>query len=316
MSSFAQLSDASDGVSLRADLNVNLRNTINLITRDLLSAGRGIPVGGITVPSGTGSVPLRRPSPLDNLTFTTALTLPAVSHGNALGPASGDNPATPTVEGSPTDLVSVLMVDTTLALDAQPLASVAADGRSVTVNAATPIDSPSDGVRAGDLIMFTNSRGNALMMATGRVGQRIDFAANDPMGLNQVPSPSATTPNGTIMALRVSGAFPPTTATRVQMISYYVDMTNPARPTLMRRVNMFAPRAIGTGFEDFQMSYNLSDGVTQFQDAPTNANQIRMANVALLGRSFRPWRRNREFLRATVTSRVSLRSLSFVDRYR
>jgi hypothetical protein len=309
---FRNLSEASDGVSLGADMNVNLRTTINLMTRDLLSAGRGIPVGGIGIPSGNGVQALFRPSPLDNLTFPVGVTLPAVSPGNAIGPAIGDDPATVAIEGAQTDLLSILMSDPSLVLDQLPLTGIGADGRSVTVDPATPIDVQPDGINVGDLIMLTNARGSTLMMVTGRVGQTIQFDANDPMRLNQVGAPA-----GTIFNLQSApGVWPPTTATRIQMISYYLDDSDRARPRLMRRVNMFPPRPIGVVIENLQLTYDTVNGVDNPQNQPAPPpNQIRKANVFVAGRTHREWRRTNNFLRTSVSAQVSLRSLAFVDRY-
>lgn len=314
VTSIQAMADASDGVGLMTDLNSNLRNAINQMTRDLLAAGRGIPVGGVPVPSGAAALPLRRPSALDNQTFPLRTTLPAVSAGDGLGPQIGDDLATLPLEGVATDSLAILVSDPTLALDASPLAALSADGRSVTVAATTPIDAQPDAVRAGDLILLTNARGSTLMMATGRTGQVIQFADTDPMQLNQLAAAA-----GTITSLQSApGVYPPTTARRIQMVSYYIDNSNPARPALIRRVNMFTPRALAIGVENIQLSYDMVNGVDNPQNvpAPGEPNQIRKANVFVAGRSFRTWRRTREFLRTSVATQVSLRSLSFVDRYR
>lgn len=311
LAGFRNLSDGSDGVGLTADMNVNLRSTLNLMTRDLLSAGRGIPVGGIPIPSGVGILAIVRPSPLDNLFFPIGTTLPAVGTGDGMGPAVGDDLTTGVVEGAQTDLISILMTDTSLALDAQPLALLAANGRTITVNALTPIDVMPTAVKAGDLIMLTNARGNALMMVTSRVGQTITFAAGDPMRLNQLGAPAGTTLN-----LQSSpGVYPPTTASRVQMISYYVDNSVVAQPKLMRRVNVFPPRAIGVVIENMQLTYDIVNAITNQNLPSPPPNQIRKANLFLAGRSYREWRRTKQFLRTSVGTQVSLRSLAFVDRY-
>src|SRR5215211_5149195 len=41
----------------------NLRAGTNLLVRDLLQAGRNIPTGGISIPSGSKATPIRRPGP-------------------------------------------------------------------------------------------------------------------------------------------------------------------------------------------------------------------------------------------------------------
>ena len=105
-------------------------------------------------------------------------------------------------------------------------------------------------------------------------------------------------------------------ATRVLMISYYVGGTT-AKPLLMRRINLGPERAIGVGVENLQVTYDLVDGDTNplNEPQPELPNQIRKANVFLTGRSFRQWNRTQEYLRTSVSTQMSLRSLSFVDRY-
>ena len=104
------------------------------MTRDLLSAGRGVIVGGIPIPPGNAT-PLVRPGPAGAaLTFPAGnITLQAVTPGPGLGPV---------VNGIATDVITILMVDTSLPLDSQFLTDVAGDGSSVTVDPAVPIDTP------------------------------------------------------------------------------------------------------------------------------------------------------------------------------
>ena len=188
----------------------------------------------------------------------------------------------------------------------------------MTVNAATPITGAT-GIKAGDLILFSNALGNALQMVTVTpTTQTVSFDAGDPMRVNQRGAPQ-----GTIMNLQSSpGVFPPTTATRVLMISYYIDtVTDPTLPRLVRRVNMEPNLAIAMGVENLQFTYDLVDGVTN----PTNvdepaagnsANQIRKVNLFLSARSQDPNPQTNQYFRNSMATQVGLRSLSFVDRYR
>jgi hypothetical protein len=219
------------------------------------------------------------------------------------------------VNGIATDVVSILMVDTSLPLG-DSLTNVAADGSSVTVDPAFSIGSAGNGIQAGDLIWLSNAANNAIQMVTGRAGQTIQFAAGDPMNLNQRGAQ-----RGTVLQMQQPpGAYPQTTARRVLMISSYLDASNPARPRLMRRINLGQDRAIGIDVENLQITYDLVDGGTnpvnvEAPVAPNTPAQIRKANVFLSGRSHRPWSRTRQFLRNTLSTQVSLRSLSFMDRY-
>jgi type II secretory pathway pseudopilin PulG len=309
LTGFQGMADTSDGASLLADTNLNLRNALNVMTRDLLSAGRDIPVGGIAIPSGdVGDIV--RPSPKGTtLSFPTGdTTMDSITPGAGLGPE---------INKVKTDILTILMVDTSLAINQWPLTFVSPDGDAVTVDARTPIDGTVGGITEGDLIMLTTASGSTMQMVTGRDGQTINFAESDPMKLNQR---GAT--QGTIMQLQTStGVYPPMTATRILMISYYVDASDAERPLLMRRVNLGPDRAIGVAIENLQLTYDLVDGKTNPLNvekpvAPNSPDQIRKANVYLAGRSYRDWKRTHQPLRASASTQISLRSLSFVDRYK
>lgn len=300
----------SDTARLVSQMQHNGRTGLNLMTRDLIQAGQGIPTGGIPIPSGgVGVAAIRRPG-MANLTFPAgSIVLPAISAGQALGP---------TIQGRLTDIITVLYADSTLALNAAPLAAIAADGSSMTVSAATPIGNLSNAITPGDLIVFSNPIGNAIqeVTAVNAVTQTVTFGTTDTMRFNQ-----RTAPAGTIMQLQNGpGTYPPTTATRIWMITYYVDVTNPNSPRLMRVVNNTQPRPVSLDMEDLQITYDLVDGFTNpagvDQPVPPNsAAQIRKATVMLLARSHREQRATGRFHYQTLRTQISFRSLSFVDRY-
>ena len=307
MTAFQGMAQTSDGASLLSDVNLSLRSTLNLMTRDLLSAGRDIPVGGISIPSGAGATAVKRPSP----TGTTRVfdeewvVLPVVSPGDGLGPV---------VNGQATDIVTILVADP----DFQKVsADVAEDGSSADLDDGTPIDGPR-GLVVGDLIMFETAGHRALQMVTGRTGQTLEFTAGDEMNLNQRGAGA-----GTIMDLiplaedPVDANLHVMEATRVLMISYYVDLSDERKPVLMRRINLGPDRAIGIGVENVQVTYDLVDGDSNplNEPQPELPNQIRKANVFLTGRSYREWGRTQQYLRTSVSTQMSLRSLAFVDRY-
>src|SRR5476649_736462 len=62
MTTFKNAVGMNQAATQTADANQNLRAGLNLIVRDLLQAARGIPTGGIPIPSGAGSTPINRPS--------------------------------------------------------------------------------------------------------------------------------------------------------------------------------------------------------------------------------------------------------------
>lgn len=311
----AGVSALLDGVRLEdmtrrvSDTNQGLQAGMALMTRDFMQTGQGIPVGGIPLPSGDGSVPVVRPGPPGAALVFPAewAALPAVSPGAGLGPV---------VRGQATDALTILYADPTLGLNQWPLAALADDGSTMTVDARTPIDG-ADGLHAGDVILFSNASGNALQMVTSVNQQVVTFDAGDALLLNQ--RGAAT---GSILALRSGATFPPTTATRVLLVSYYIDaVTDPAWPRLVRQINGRAGPAVALGVENLQFSFDLVDGDTNPVNQKTppdgnSANQIRKINIFLAGRSQDLDPTSHAFFRNAMATEVSLRSLSFVDRYR
>jgi type II secretory pathway pseudopilin PulG len=299
-----------------SETNHGLQAAMSLMVRDLRQAGQGVPLGGVPIPSGDDVEALVRPGPpLDPdgdgvpLTFPEASTLPALSPGAGLGP---------TLLGVPTDMVTLLYADPTIALSQYPLASIAADGSSMEVDARTSLTG-ADGIKVGDLILFTNANGSAMQMVTSAPdGQTVAFALNDALHLNQ-----RAASQGTLLSLQSSpGVFPPTTATRLLMISYYIDaQTDSTLPRLIRRVNDNDPLVIAMGIENLQLSYDIVDGETNpanVDDLPdgASANQLRKVNIFLSGRSEDKTTPTGEYFRNSMTTDVGLRSLSYVDRYR
>jgi hypothetical protein len=285
---------------------------MSLVVRDMIQTGTSIPRGGVSIPGGVGSVPVQRPGPANGvgpwLFPATWEVLPAVMPGNSLGPA---------LIGVQTDVITLMYADPTIQLNQFPLDALSADGSIATVNAGTNIGGP-DGIRIGDIILYMNGMGNTIQMVTAVAGQVITCAPGDVMNLNQ---PGAE--RGSITDLQSTpGVYPPTTAVRVQMVSYYVDtVTDPAMPRLVRRVGLGPELAIAMGIENIQVTFDLVDGVTNPTNvvdpvAPNSPHQIRKINFFLAARSLERNAYSLDFMRTTMATQVGLRSLSYTDRYR
>ena len=115
-------------VALKSDISDNLRAGMNFIQQDLIQAGTGIPVGGISIPN-TGAAPghaQRGVSALNRPTLTASglefpicnTTLMAVEPGDGLGNPISSPDATSVTR---TDLITMLYVDNTLGLDNKPI---------------------------------------------------------------------------------------------------------------------------------------------------------------------------------------------------
>ena len=324
-------------------MNANLRTGMDLVTRDLLQTGQGLPNGGvILIPAGLNSTQIKLPGPPGtNYKSTIGDTdISAVTPGPGLGPV---------INGIATDMITVLEADS--AFDHRSLTALAANGSSMTVSKPQPDGTTADisnggpdDILPGQLILLTKGSAAALVEVTSVNGdQTAFFAANDSLNLNQ---PNAASGNITALlntapADVLSGGYIPTQATRIRMISYYLDATmTPLRPRLVRRMNNGDPlvfnntlgNVVAFDVEGLLISYDINDSATnpsgvKFNASdiagtgacapnPCNMNQIRKVSVVLAGRSSIPSKVSGQFFRNSLATEISLRSLAFVDRYR
>jgi prepilin-type N-terminal cleavage/methylation domain-containing protein len=345
---------ANDTAVLVTGMNNNLRTAMDLLTRDLLQVGQGLPTGRvIDIPNGPGATAVRRPGPpTTNLTWAVGTTsLSAVTPGPGLGPV---------INNVATDMVTTLAVDS--AFERVPVTRIQPTVARIQ-GCPCPTSVPPgpganltngdvDDINVGDLLMFTKGTVTTLVQVTAVNGQDVTYAPGDSLNLNQnlpfnpaalpgatntgtineiIGTDPANLPNGTENVNLVS-------AYRVRMITYYVDATtDPLRPRLIRRMGNGHPtnfnNALGTAVafdvEGFTITYDLVDGVNnpanlrfvaadlnQCDPAPCSANNIRKVNATLSGRSRRALTNTGTFFRNSLSSQVSLRSLAFVDRYR
>jgi len=318
LGAFTDALRANESVVQLADMTDNLRAGMNLMVGDFIQTGAGIPTGGIPIPAG--GLPINRPSP-PGMAYTFgvgATSLASISPGPSMGPAVSFPDAT---TSPPTDIVTILYADNTIPLNTLPLVSITATGSQMVVDPSIDIVNGDSAIRPGDLIMFSNAQGNALQMVTSVTApNRVNFATGDPFGLNQ-----RTDPAGTIRQIQApmgSGTYPPTTATRVWMASYYLDTTtDPAYTRLVRQVNFNTPQPVGEIFEHLQVTYNFVDGVTNPSNQRTvpaglSAHQIRAVNLFLAARSHSAHSKTGKHFRNNLATQVSLRSLAYVNRYR
>jgi len=352
VSMFQNASQSNQIVSQGTEMTDNLRVGLNLIQQDLQQAGQGIPTGGIPIPftSNGAATPCgltpepNRPTLTGSTTFRNCNSaLPSVEPGFSLGPLvkapdSGTSVAT--------DEITVLYADNTLGSDIRPInvpanpgppAQAACNG-TLTISGTTllvnfdpslgcvPPSQPGVQLNPGDLVMFSNTKGMAIMAVTSTSTNSATFAPGDAFNLNGRISDNS----GTIWQLQTSAAcggapacFPPTTALRVWMISYYLDnISSPPYVRLIRRVNFNTPTPVGETLENLQFTYNFVDGTSN----PTNQAviptgdtelQIRSVNVLLAARSTFLTQNGSHSLyaRNNLVTQISLRSMAFTNAY-
>ena len=336
---------ANDTVLQMSGMNNSLRVAMDIITRDLLQVGSGLPKSHlISVPNGGPATPFRIPGPPGS-TFTSVAGDPDV---NAVIPGPGLGP---TINGQATDTISVLTADTSLV--SVPL--TAATATTVTLAAvdqqcrAVNITTGPDRVVAGQLIWLDKGGVNTLVQitavnATTRV---LTFAAGDSLNLNQTAAGvtggnlnvlNGSAPTGTSpLACPGNPQVLSTLATRVRMISYYLDTTVANHPRLVRRINNGHPTSfnntlgtsVATDIEGLSFTYDLADGPTMVRftqpdlsgggggacGGPCSVNMIRKINVSLTGRSANAAATKTKAYRNTLTSQISLRGMSFFNVY-
>jgi hypothetical protein len=281
----------------------NLRVAMNTITRDIVMAGTGLPSGGIAVPNGTGAVPLTRPGVGGDLT-TPNSTIAILSPGNAVGA---------TINTVATDALTITAIN-----QESPTWTVSAiDEEGDQIDFVEDVRAGTTQLFAGDLLIFTNSNGSVFGSVTEVLEDTSTamFEDGDTIGINQTVAES-----GNIISLaNVDGTYPPTTATRVNIVTYYINNSVPDHPRLMRAVNSQAAQVIVDDVENLQFSFDLFDfdtnENTSGEETTDLPNQIRSVHVSISGRSPRVLNGSGEYYRFSLASKVNVRNATFRNRY-
>jgi type II secretory pathway pseudopilin PulG len=342
---FSDATRSNERVTLRSEMNDNLRASMNMVRQDLIVAAQGIPPGGIPIPNGS-AVSISRPN-LTPLTFAGPM-LPAISLGTGLGPAVKVliSSTAPSPSGTPSDIITILYTDNTLGLGQTPInlpsgptpcnGTIAANGSNAVFDAAClNLATAKFTINPGDLILFNNVNNSAIQTVTSVAGQQVNFAKDstiDKFGFN-----GTNAPQGTIIQMQnpilplttpatYDGTYPPTTATRLWMTTYYLDdQTDPAHVRLARRINFNPAQPVGEVIENLTIRYNFVDGNSPpkqfFADSstiPTGLSEslIRSVNLFLAARSNTAYSKTGTYFRDNLTTQVSIRSLSYYDHYK
>jgi prepilin-type N-terminal cleavage/methylation domain-containing protein len=354
---FRDTAKSNQSVSLQADMTDNLRAGMNLIQQDLIQTGTGIPTGGISIPNtgvagggcGSGVSNVNRPSlSASALIFPKCnIVLPALNPGSALGVLISSPDATSTTN---TDIVSMLYADNSSAtaggknigMDSAPVNGTSCPGGKIDKNGLyltfdincfnpTTLSTYGVGLNPNDLILFSNANGNALQTVTSVSGPTLNFTGGDGFGLNASGKPSGTLIQLQNYNIDASGnkvfnvgTYPPTTVTRIWMISYYLDnTTDPTHVRLVRRVNFNPGYAVSETIENLQFTYNFVNGATVLANqsavpATYSENQIRNVTIYLGARSDTPTTaagNKVKYLRTNLQTQVTIRSLAYFSQY-
>jgi type II secretory pathway pseudopilin PulG len=294
----------------------NLRVGMNAITRDITMAGTGFPDNGIPIPNGAGSASIARPGLGIACGVSTTGCLP--TPGNVISiitPGVG----VVTAAGTATDVLTIAMIDQTA--PTWNIVSMSTDGTVVTFSQNVR-DAGATQLVVKDLLLFNNAHGSSFgCVTTVAAGTSVQaqFAAGDALNINQPP---ATVNSGNMASTLQSPGIPPTTATRVLLITYFLDNTNPQDPKLMRSVNGKAPpQVMVENIDSLQFSYDLFDyignggDISNVKDPGLKTNQIRSVRVFLYGHSSDKLKRTGDYAHFALVSKVNIQNASFRNRY-
>jgi len=307
----------TDLITVRTEMQQDGRAAINSILKDLSLSGTGMPVGGVQLPTGVGATPSLFACS-GGVCFLKNHTFPA-NHMYPVLPDANDGKVQ---QGAP-DAITMAYIDRTLSLGTA--SNITASGSQIDLASVT-------GVNIGDLIILSNVHGSAIGMVTNvlTASNTLVFGNSDPLNINQ---PAAA--NGNIAALQDPGSgnkYPPTTAARILVISYYLQQSagpdgtfnnNDDNWQLVRQVSGQQPVPVMDGVENLQVSYDVYDDtassasstlVTNTKSANGTPGLIRKVNVVMNVRSLRPAGPGKGLSHLTLAASVSPRNLSFRDR--
>lgn len=311
---------ADEAIGLLADANQSLQSGQTMMVRDLVDAGRNILPGGLSFPSG--GTPILRPGPPNAAAagWPAPANLWAVTPGNELGP---------TINGNPTDTVTIVSVDDSLRHGESAI--ITQDGSGATLTLTQHPDFPvtaRNTPRLGDLLLVRRAGTEALLNVTAvhDTNRLIVYAtvAGDTSGLNQLTATSASmvqlensAPSPTNPSVLVADA----SVTRIRMTTYWVEEVAGV-PYLMRQDNYRAPLQVALGAENLELQYDvyLNGVATRGNDhtvvPSATPNNFDKAHVSLAVRSDKRFGQTRTFLRNNLTTQVSFRSLQVQQNFR
>ncbi len=309
----------SDMVSQRSDMQQNGRVAINMMALDASLAGTGFPTSGVQLPSGPGSQDSYFACDSGGCYVTNNIYTDERLYAVWPGQAGG-----PTINGVATDVMTLVYDDPTSAFDQFILTDINNNGTLITFDAATTpaYDDAVVGLAVGDVLLLYGPNLQAVGEITQvNAGGQVGFspgAGNGELRFNQMGAPVGSVKQ--IIHPPGPPTFAPTSARRINIITYYIDNSDPDIPLLMRQVNAHPPMAVAEYVENLQITYdiydeNLAVATAELDDAGGVPNQIRKTNIMLTVRSAGETMIGQDFQRITLKTSVGPRNLTYKDRY-
>jgi prepilin-type N-terminal cleavage/methylation domain-containing protein len=268
VSIYVQGVNATWTVTQRAEMQQDFRAASNLLKNDLSLAGAGLGNGAaIQLPTST-TLPVygcdQTPTPPGKCylgtangvagTYPTQGTTTPFLYGLLPGYQKG-----PTLNGTQTDIVTVVYTDPTFALNCYTASATSAVLVTFTLpspltctlplglSAPQNVNDAGVGLTAGDLVWFSFSP-NVVAEVTAVNGNVVTFGPNDPLKMNQAA------PATNSLARAAAGSVG--TGQRILVITYYLDSrVTPAR--LMRQISGHSPMPVAENIVYLNFTYDL-----------------------------------------------------------
>jgi prepilin-type N-terminal cleavage/methylation domain-containing protein len=342
--------EATWTVSQRAELQQDARASFNLLTKDISLANAGF--SDTPYYSGIGLATGGVTNPRLGCDFTGACHLGAANNAARVFPVNGginymygvipgwQQGATINGAVGPTDAITVVYLDNAFLLNKYLVRFNDLNGNSISFQVPVPAPNPAPqavnnsavGLQRGDLVLFQNGSQGVIAEVTAPVPAgagptyTVSFADQSPLGFNQNNAASGNLRNAIIQnnPARVGMYMPATTtATRVWLITYYVDRTRPT-PTLMRLVNGRLPIPVAENVADLRFTYNSysttgalinntgDGGLSNVPPImPSSIRTINLTRLTLRSQS----RGAKGYQSVDLHSSISARNMGFIDRY-
>ena len=306
-------------VTQRAEMQQDFRAAATTLTKDASMAGSGMGNNvQIALPSGTGVVPVygcdQTPKCYINggaVAYPTQLVSGVnVPYMYGLVPGSKYGPTINAAAGA-TDVMTIVNADTNFLLGCYAVSVTSATVVKFTLTNPLPVtcivpppltapqavNDPIVGLTPGDLVQFQVTIGagpgatsSTVLGEVTNVTQtsgttwNVAFAAGDPLKMNQ-PAAAA----GSLTQI-VGGTG---SATRINVVSYYIDNTIANTPRLMRQTSGHSPIPLAENVAFLQFSYDLynfntgavltdqADGGASQNLTPNQITKINMKHMAV-----------------------------------
>jgi prepilin-type N-terminal cleavage/methylation domain-containing protein len=345
---FTKANTATWLVSQRAELQQDARASFNILTKDISMANAGLSDSPFFAGIGLATGGAARPT--IGCDYTGRCHLGNANSGSVVYPVSGgvnymfgvvpgwrSGPAINAAAGA-TDAIPIVYLDRDFLLNQYRVMFNDINGNSVTFQMPAPVPNPAPqavnntavGLQRGDLVLFQNGTGGAIAEVTAPVpagagpSYIVQFQNASPLGFNQNTATSGNLQKAIIQNAGNVGVFMPNTvATRVWVITYYID-NSLTTPTLMRLVNGRLPVAVAENVTDLRFSYNTYDAAGNLLNnsgdgglssvppvMPSAIRTINLVHLTVRGQS----QGMKGYQAVDLHSSISARNLSFVNRY-